>query len=404
MRKITKKQWMIIVPALLVVAAALVFWLTRGKKEPEEKKPELTEELFYQDNTAPTTNYSEHSVLYPANRGLLPLIDTASGKDMIYCDRPNCTHQDRSSCPAAFCTGNCNGPVLFNNHLYFIGNLTGENYLQEQYLYEMDANGANRKKVVAFSNVQDVQQALYRDNYLICAYRNHSVFSEEGQIIDDKEEAGILVVNLETYKVQMGEMVPGQLPDVGYIHYEDGSVYYLRTYIDDQCTELEISEAIAGDYENFYRDHLIFELFRYDIADNRQTLLKQIRGTISVAFADGDVYYNAGEGFRVYDHRTGEEQKLLIADNAVAFHKSGDAVYYSYTDVNTKDTVYACLEHGASRDMLRLASPDPMAILRICGESVYVCYMEGGHGCIGVMKLEDIRRGRYKVQKLRGGV
>ena len=42
-------------------------------------------------------NYSQDNVLYLDDSGILHLIDTASGKDMVYCDKPNCTHLSRNN-------------------------------------------------------------------------------------------------------------------------------------------------------------------------------------------------------------------------------------------------------------------------------------------------------------------
>lgn len=96
-------------------------------------------------------NYSEDNVLYLDDSGILHLIDTASGKDMVYCDKPNCTHEgfsgsnEKPSCPAAFYGLEGAGTVLYNDHLYYVGNMSDED-MTVQYLYVMDSNGENRKK------------------------------------------------------------------------------------------------------------------------------------------------------------------------------------------------------------------------------------------------------------------
>lgn len=63
--------------------------------------------MYTYSNLNPEYNYSEDNVFYFDDSGILHLIDTASGKDMVYCDKPNCTHEGYSrtnqnpSCPAA---------------------------------------------------------------------------------------------------------------------------------------------------------------------------------------------------------------------------------------------------------------------------------------------------------------
>lgn len=49
--------------------------------------------MYTYDSADVLCNYSEDNVLYLDDSGILHLIDTASGKDMVYCDKPNCTHE-----------------------------------------------------------------------------------------------------------------------------------------------------------------------------------------------------------------------------------------------------------------------------------------------------------------------
>lgn len=106
--------------------------------------------MYTYSNVNPDYNYSEDNVLYLDDSGILHLIDTASGKDIVYCDKPNCTHEGYSrtnqnpSCPAAFYGLSKAGAVIYNDHLYFIGNMSDED-MTIQYLYVMDSNGENRK-------------------------------------------------------------------------------------------------------------------------------------------------------------------------------------------------------------------------------------------------------------------
>ena len=116
--------------------------------------------MYTYSNVNPEYNYSEDNVLYLDGSGILHLIDTVSGKDIVYCDKPNCTHEGYSrtnqnpSCPAAFYgSSEGAGAVIYNDHLYFIGNMSDED-MTIQYLYVMDSNGENRKKTAKLENVQ----------------------------------------------------------------------------------------------------------------------------------------------------------------------------------------------------------------------------------------------------------
>ncbi len=115
----------------------------------KNKNRSTSNTVYTYSNVNPDYNYSEDNVLYLDGSGILHLIDTVSGKDIVYCDKPNCTHEGYSrtnqnpSCPAAFY--GLSGAVIYNDHLYFIGNMSDED-MTIQYLYVMDSNGENRKK------------------------------------------------------------------------------------------------------------------------------------------------------------------------------------------------------------------------------------------------------------------
>ena len=66
----------------------------------------VSNEYIY-DSVDTSCYYSEKNVLYLDGSDILHLIDTDSGKDIVYCDKPNCMHEGYSynnenpSCPAA---------------------------------------------------------------------------------------------------------------------------------------------------------------------------------------------------------------------------------------------------------------------------------------------------------------
>ena len=213
-------------------------------------------------------NYSEDNVLYLDDSGILHLIDTASGKDMVYCDKPNCTHEgfsgsnEKPSCPAAFYGLEGAGTVLYNDHLYYVGNMSDED-MTVQYLYVMDSNGENRKKAAKLENVQNVTAVLYRDNYVIGAYSNRIELNDEGQIVnDDKPEAGIFVIDLDNYKVYMSDKITSEQANITDIYYEDEVVYYSTVRFGDDVTELMIEEGASDDAESFAYDNMLNGIYQ----------------------------------------------------------------------------------------------------------------------------------------------
>lgn len=401
MKKNRKKLIAVILPAVLLATAAVWFFVS-GNRD----KRDVPDEEFLYDSVNPACNYSEHVVLYFDGDGILHMIDTASGKDMVYCDRPNCIHEGYSgrnpnpSCPAAF-RSMCAGGVLFHRHLYCIGNLSEEDTLKTQYLYEMDANGENRRKIATLNNVQLVRFVLYRDHYVIGGYCNSCEIDENGQIINDNADAaGVFVIDLENHKVQMGNVHKDGQADISGIYYEAGSVYYLSGHFGDEVTELMISEGMEKDYETFLYDHLVEELYRYDIKTQETTLVKSFRQLSSIHFLEGDVLYNTKEGFFLYDRRSGKTEKLPIENDARGIYGSKDSLYFCRFPGNN-EAIYYRYANGKVEELLRTAAAESIAIASIRGDTMYIGYYDNGSYCLGAVSLREFNQGIFNVKRLR---
>ena len=411
--KKNKQRWIVIAAAaVLVVTAVVLVAVTRNRK----KKPASEEDFMYVKYSS--YSYSEHLVLCFDHENRLHMIDTDSGKDMVCCDRPNCTHEGASmknpkpSCPAVF-PGflPTSGAVLRNGHLYLVGNMTGEDLFITQYLYEADPNGENRKSIATLDNVQDVMAVLFRDKYAIGVYLNTVELDENGMIISDNKirEGGIFVIDLENHKVQMGELYSGRQSDIDGLYYENGAVYYgINRFLEDLSTEeiMEIYANVGGEAAMY--DHRVFEVYRYDIADGKTTLLKTLDHVMYPQMLDGDVYYVTPEGFFVYDGQSGETTKLPMEWDGRRvpyglFFKSSSAFYYALSDSDTAEVTTYRLEDGKVNEVSKKRrGGSTFSVVMICGDSVYIDYDdENGRLCLGVMSLDDYNHGKQDVKKLR---
>ena len=357
-------------------------------------------------------NYSQDNVLYLDDSGILHLIDTASGKDMVYCDKPNCTHEgfsgsnEKPSCPAAFYGLEGAGTVLYNDHLYFIGNMSEED-MTIQYLYVMDSNGENRKKTAKLENVQNVTAVLYRDNYVIGAYSNRIELNDEGQIInDDKPEAGIFVIDLDNYKVYMSDKITSEQANITDIYYKDEVVYYSTVRFGDDVTELMIEEGASDDAESFAYDNMLNGIYQYDIADEKTTCLTEIDHINDLRLLDGDGYYSSKDGYFVFDTESRQTRQLPIdADGKTQYgplKKSGDFLYYALSEEKSDEVTYYRLKDDKSEELMKLSTEKAFGIASICGQSVYVTYTnDNGKFCLGVISLDELNKGVFEPKELR---
>ncbi|MBD5539726.1 MAG: hypothetical protein HDR00_00745 [Lachnospiraceae bacterium] len=402
-----KKYLFIIIISIFSLCSVIVLLMLRQNNHG------FNDVEYIYDSTDPQCNYSEHNVLYLDDSGILHLIETTSGKDMVYCDRPNCTHEgfshnnENPSCPAVFWGLSKSGTVLYNEHLYFIGNMSNEDGLLTQYLYEMDSNGENRKKVATLEGVQNLRYVLYRDKYVIGAYYNRSEINDEGQIINDnKPETGIFVINLNNYDVYMGDKITGEQANITGIYYEEGAVYYSIIRFDDDVTELMLEDAAENNAEFFDYDNMLYEIYRYDIANKNTMLLKTFDHINNLQMLDGNAYYASQGGCFVVDKENGETKELAIDKDAGTlwggFAKHEDALYYALFDSDSNEVTYYRMENDESDELMRMPSEDSFGIVNICGQSVYINYTDDkGRFCLGVLSIDDLDQGKFRARELR---
>lgn len=401
-----RKYLFIIIILVVIVCSTAAFFAIKPKNGSSDN------EMYTYSNVDPEYNYSEDNVFYLDGSGILHLIDTASGKDIVYCDKPNCTHEGYSrtnqnpSCPAAFYGLSKAGIVIYNDHLYFIGDMSEES-MTIQCLYVMDSNGENRKKAAKLEDVQSVSFVLYRDNYVIGAYSNRIELNDEGQIInDDKPEAGIFVIDLDNYKVYMSDKITSEQANITDIYYEDGVVYYSTVRFDDDVTELMIEEGATDDAESFAYDNMLNGIYRYDIADEKTTCLTEIDHINNLRLLDGDGYYSSKDGYFVFDTESRQTRQLPIdADGKTQYgplKKSGDFLYYALSEENSDEVTYYRLKDDKSEELMKLSTEKAFGIENICGQSVYVNYTDDeGEFSLGVISLDDLNKGNFNPRKLR---
>lgn len=404
-----KRYWFISIISVFILGAVF-FSLTRKRNNHSTFYGE-----YMYDSLDSSCSYSEKNVFYLADSGILHLIDTDSGKDIIYCDKPNCTHEryshnnENPSCPAVF-YGLCkSGIVVHNGHLYFLGNMTDEDFCT-QYLYEMDVNGENRKSVVALPGIEKIRYVLYRDNYVIGGYYNRVELNDEHQIINEnKPEAGIFVIDLENYEFYKGEILTGEQINITDISYENGFVYYSIVRFNDGVTEKVIADATEGDFADFIYNNRMYDIHKYDIKNKEDVLITVIDHVYDLDLIGMDAYYTTKDGYYKFDTASGEKVSLDAVKKTVpkdevlfyGFKSDGNDLYFSYRD-ESNECVYCRLKENDVIELMRLPAEKAFGFVCICGTSVYINYNDDeGKFCLGVININDLNSGVYKPMKLR---
>ena len=403
-----KKRYLLIASALILAFVLASIAYIRSRHDSDAK----ISDLYFYDSISPDLCYSEENILYLDDDGILHLIDSESGKDIIYCDKPNCTHEPYShnnenpSCPAVFYGLSRCGPVLYGNHLYFIGNMEDEDILT-QYVYEMDINGENRKRIARIHGVQNVRYALFRDGYLCVAYYNRVEVNDDGQIINDnKPSAGIFVVDLNSGNVYMGEVMSAEQANITELYYENDKVYYSVVYFENEITETALENS--NGYENFAYENMLHDVYFFDIKQQKTNLIREINHIYSLELLSGNAYFDSEEGYFVLNKETGEISAIEAVTDKVpsdemlfrGFEKAGDILYFSFRD-ETGEVVYCRISGDEAEELLRLPEENSFGIQCICGDIVYINYTDERGFCLGLIRLDDFNNGIYQPRRLK---
>ena len=161
-----------------------------------------------------------------------------------------------------------------------------------------------------------------------------------------------------------------------------------------------ISEGMEKDYETFIYDHVVEDLYRYDIKTQETTLVKSIGNFSSIHFLEGDVIYNTKEGFLLYDRKSGETEKLPIAKDAMGIYWSKDNLYFSRFP-ESNEAIYYHYANGKVEELFRTAAEESIAIASIRGDTMYIGYYENGRYCLGAVSLREFNQGIFNVKRLR---
>jgi hypothetical protein len=204
----------------------------------------------------------------------------------------------------------------------------------------------------------------------------------------------------------MGDKITGEQANITGIYYEDGSVYYSSVHFDDDVTELMVGDAAESDFDSFVYENMLYEIYRYDIANGDNVLVKTFDHISDFQMLDGDGYYATKEGYFVFDKESGETQEIAI-DKAAGtlwgrFRKHEAALYYALFDSDSNEVTYYRIENGKNDELLKIPSEDSFGIENICGNSVYINYTnDSGRFCLGVLSIDDLNQGKFNVKELR---
>lgn len=371
----------------LGVLTMLIVFLTgcSGASQDEARiiQGELTASapLSYADFTR---SYSDQGVFKIGTSSLLYYLDGASGMEFVVCDKPGCAHQDED-CYAYFPTSTYVSP--FQDHLLAV-TAYGQETSGEMFLYEMDTNGENRRKLAELGQMQTIEMVQFTGDYVVIAYSNS--WDEDYEQLE-KAHAGIYVYDL---KAGSGKEIWSREQSsalVSHIAVEGDVVYFNFAYCD-----LSIEEWLAAEDAS---DSIHIGLYQVSLDGTGEACIcDKLDNAVPIVIMDGMLSYQTDEALMQYDILTGMTEKAGVSMSPVPCDVDGIRIYclYNREDSRMGKSLYDYYVQRGDGELILLGEQADISVELVTPRYSYAMYygLPSGNGIQVYYKTEDLLAGR----------
>ena len=383
--------------AAVLVSLALIFTACSSEK-PEEKK---TDAMRVSMDYTQSFSFTDKSMTYLANNGILHFYDIDSGYDTVICSKANCRHEGASSSnPTPECDGYVEGPyttctAIINDNLYFIytPDIKNNDYagFSTKKLCRAKTDGTSRKDIAEISNAQSVSSACYNEGYLTLGYSN--TFDEKGNDLE-KSQSSICAIDLTDGTVISSSVKEGYQGQIRKIYFSDDVITYAYFYLSEKI-DYDDWDIESDEFSEYIKKITKTEIIQFNISDNKEKVIWSGSGTCeSIDFGYACIVDTEPEIIRLSDMKTyslGSEFtdcSLSIDEGGVIISDYANSKY-SFFDFKT-ETV---------REIGTISESGYMIITAITDNKIYVTYTEKGDIALGNIEKEDFYSGKFSSVK-----
>lgn len=275
-------------------------------------------------------------------------IDFSTGKEVVLCNKPECKHND-DSCNA-FIPFYGDNIVLFTDQTYlyllytqsdaemsmmtatFIGGEDLEIEEPKAYLYRMNLDGTDGKKVFEFAQGEKVNANIFADKENLYFYTKKldSMDLGSGTEMTTVNAKNLVKLSKDGYQ---REDVMDLENDQQVIGCTETCFILTKEVYDSQYTKQQIMQDDTILKEAM--DSQVITVSKYDLSIQKETFLKEIKekGNKTVAVQDGIICYGVKKSGKIMkiDANTGKESELAKTDyEKIVFHYGEFLICDSY--------------------------------------------------------------------------
>lgn len=278
-----------------IIMLMLMLFILSSCSEKSEDRSEYEDHVIF---TSFIESFGSDGYAYvDVGKNMAHFVDAGNGTDATVCFKPDCSHNEEE-CPGYL--GYRSDFLFFTDKNEYFTAYPGSDGdtsagVHDISLMKADLGGTNRKEIFRVKEGQQGISASYRDGYLAYAYRETDVperiaYKPNEEL--DKYRCGLYLFDMENEKTVQVEYMEATEGTISTVNIEDGKLYYLVCYYDEQMN-LEGSEIDWNAVMEFRKDNEHQKLYSYDIETTEKTLIWE--GTMENVLLRGEAYMISDE-------------------------------------------------------------------------------------------------------------
>ena len=317
---------------LVWLIAGVVFLLsTCSQVKPSEKKDIKI--------GSPFESYTEDGLYYISD-SIAHFVEAKTGKDIVLCSKPNCSHKRSPLNYSSICDAYLGQypHFLFSDGkaIYFTSapdTLDAGSVLYDKILYYADMDGKNRKSVTTLYGLHNINCMDYNNDLIALSYQKMNKI-KPGEIVSSKLEkyiTGIIIINLKTSDYIIVDEFEEYSANIYQIYFYDNKLYYYLFYTTEDLSNINKQEfSDINDYYEYISDKFTEKVISYDMDTKEKKLVWEGKNEFVYKQSGGYLLIEKSDKllFLKGDLMVGEYNKKKLTDLG-----SEDMNLYVYNDV-----------------------------------------------------------------------
>ena len=274
-RRFKKGIWNVkIIKLLVFIYAGVVFLTACSKENPSEIKDIKI--------ASPFKSYTEDGLFYISD-SIAHFVEAKTGKDLVLCSKPNCSHKRTSLNYSSVCDAYLGQYPHFlfpaGKAIYYTSapnSLDTSSVLSDKIIYCADIDGRNRKPIVTLYGLQNINCMEYNNDLIAVAYQKMNKIKQDEIVSSQLEKyiTGIIILDLKTSNYINVDEFEEYSANIYQIYFYDNKLYYYLFYTTEDLSKINKQKfSDINDYYEYISDKYKGKVISYDMDTKEKKLV-----------------------------------------------------------------------------------------------------------------------------------